>query len=110
MAGDAGRGAKCRVGRGGVAESSQTGQNPFQNRAALPKPSETEQKIYFLLKVRGEPSYATPQIPCKLAPPKTKSNGLTAAPRRKPFLVRVGAGQLEKARFRTGLWFPTSPP
>ena len=64
-----------------------------------PKPSGTEQKIYFLLRVGGEPSYATPplQILCKLAPPKTKSNGLTAAPRRKPFLVRFAPASWKRA-------------
>ena len=38
--------------------------------------------------VWGQPRCKTPQILWRLAPPKTKSNGLTAAPQRKPLRIR----------------------
>ena len=73
-----------------------------------PKPSGTEQKIYFLLRVGGEPSYATPPNPVQISTSKDKVKRPHCRTSTKTVFGPFRAGQLEKGRFRTRLWFPIS--
>ena len=78
------------------AKTQNTAQNLNENLPNRVEPSKT----YIFCSGLGVSRATQPpplQILCKLAPPKTKSNGLTAAPRRKPFLVRFAPASWKRA-------------
>jgi len=75
-------------------KTKKTAQNLNEN---LPNRAEPSKKYIFCSGLGVSRATQPPQILCKLAPPKTKSNGLTAAPRRKPFLVRFAPASWKRA-------------